>query len=518
MDNLEVRSFIVRSVDTENRTIEGIAAPYDELFEAGDFNERFDQGVFSDFGSDANVRLYSEHDHLDKRAPIGMVTEGRNTGDGFQIRAHISETPKGNEVYQLLKDGVLRNFSVGFTPVESEYDEGTNTVTHKRAELKEVSVVAFPAYQSAQVLAVRDDSSMNKNEKGVSNETTMTENIEFASVADLDEVRNAVNEIDRKMAVAGEKKEDASSQFRSAGAFVKAHAEGNEAAVAEYRAYTGATTAKSHQSNGWLDSTLQIVNRGRPVVNLFTSGTLPASGQVVTYPYVSAITGAVASQVAEGDDLTQLDITVSTATAAVKTFGVKSDLSLQVIERSDVAYLDAVLAQQAASYAKITNDYTRTVMVAATPQTGSSFTLSSATAADFLKATAKGADLIDQNGLGLQADFVLVSSDVWLQAVGTASTGFAFDMNGDGGRTLGNADVPHFAGTLAGFPVVVDSGLAAKSMYVASKGAVTTWENAGAPIRLDALNPTNLSHIYSIYGFFAAGVVNANGLVKATVA
>lgn len=520
---MEIRSFEIRSVDTEKRTIEGIAAPFNETFDAGDFKENFAPGVFGDIDHDSDIRLYSEHDHLDKRAPIGMVTKGENTDDGYVIKARISSTAKGNEVYELVKDGVLRNFSVGFKPVESTYDADTNTVTHTKGELGEVSVVAFPAYKSAGITAVRnqslavrsnEDSSEINNEKGVSNEPTMNDEINYASAADLEEFRS---EVDRRLAVVAEQKPEVGTLYRSAGEFVKAHAAGDTQAIELYRSYTGATTAKSH-GNGWLDVPLKTIDRGRKVVNAFARGTLPASGNTVTYPYVASVSGAVASQVAEGDDLTQLDLTVSTRSVDIRTFGVKSDLSLQVIQRSDVGYLDEVLRKQAASYAKVTNDYVRTVLAGASAQSGTSFTRDSADAADWLEAVIDGVSKIDANSDGLAAEFVLMSSDMWGHAVSTASTGFAFDVNGSTGLTVGNANVPAISGSIAGLPVIVDGGLSAKTMFVASSDALTTWENAGAPIRLDAENPVNLTHVYSIYGFIAAGVTDANGLVKPTVA
>lgn len=524
MNELEVRSFEVRSVDADTRTIEGIAAPYGEVFEAGDFNERFEPGVFGDFNSDANVRLYSEHDHLEKRSPIGVVTEGKNTKDGFQIRAKISATAKGDEVYQLLKDGVLRNFSVGFLPVDSNYDDKTNTVIHTKADLKEVSVVAFPAYTQATVLAVRSDSAKDGitdavtsiNERG-HNEKTMTE-INYASAADLAEVRDAINALDRKVSSDNKEVKTATPQFRTAGEFIKALADGDDSAKMDIRAYTGAVLADSHTSNDWKANLLTIVNKNRPVLNLFSTGPLGDHGNTVEYPKVSGTTGDVSKQAAEGDDLAYLEVAIGTGTAAVETFGGYSELSRQTIERSDVSYLDAVLQFQAASYAKVTNAKVRSTMVAATPQTGTSFTLTSATAADFLGAVVDGVSKIDANGLGAAADFILVSTDVYAKMASVASTGFAFDANNSAGQTIGSMDVRGISGSLAGVPIVVDAGLAAKSFYVASRTAVTTWENSGAPVSLQDENIINLTKQFSLYGYLAVGVTNANGLVKATVA
>lgn len=522
---MEIRSFQIRSVDTETGTIEGVAAPFDEVFDAGDFKERFAPGVFDDFESDSSIPLYAEHDHLVRGLPIGTIFEGSNTDAGFVIKANFNSTTKAADVRSLVNDGSLKSFSVGFNPVEGDYDDDTNTITHTRAELMEVSVVAFPAYKTAGItavrseLAVRNDSDNTNERSHIDN--TMTDNIEYATAADIAEVRDAVDALNRGLADIKFGNDDNSADaplFRSAGAFVKAHANGDDKAVALYRAYTGATSDDAHKGIGWLDSTLKVIDKGRPVVNLFTRAALPAGGLTVTYPYTSGITGDVASQANEGDNLATLAVTVDTRNAPVKTYGVHSELSRQAIERVDVSYLDAVLRAQAASYAKVTNAKVRSTLAGASAQAGTSFTLSSATAGDFLGAVIDGVAKIDANGEGAQAEFIVVSSDVWAKAVGTSSTGFAFDLRGDAGRTIGSANVPAIAGSLVGLPVVVDGGLAAKSFYVASSEAITVWENAGAPIRLDDENVVNLTKVYSIYGYMADAVTNANALVKATIA
>lgn len=512
---LETREFRVRSVNTEERTIEGIAAPYNQTIDVSGYKERFEPGAF---GEVTDVKLSFNHNNENI---IGKVVRGEDTEDGFVIEARISDTPKGNEIYTLLKDGVLDRFSVGFIPVEDTMDE--DVIVRTKVDLKEVSVVPFPAYSAAQILAVREDSANDSHESKNTNgrshiEENMTD-INYATVADLENVRDAVEEMNRRVAIMGDA--DATSnapQFRNAGEFIKALAAGNDAAKQELRAYTGATTADSHVGNDWKASLLTIVDRGRPVLNLFNRGPLGPSGNTIEYPYVATLTGDVASQAAEGDDLAYLEVEIDTATTPVLTFGGYSELSRQAIERSDVSYLDSVLRYQAASYAKVTNAYVRTKMVAATPQTGTSFTLSSATAADFLGAVVDGVAKIDANGQGAQADFILVSTDVYAKMASVASTGFAFDANNSAGATIGNVNVRGMAGSLAGVPIVVDAGLAAKSLYVASANAVTSWENAGAPVRLEDENIINLTKQFSLYGYLAAAVTNANGLVKATVA
>lgn len=506
--DLEIRTVEFRAVDLETRTIAGLAVPYGQTVDVGDYKESFVRGVFD--GS-TDVKLFNEHKEI-----IGLVTKGEDTEAGYAIEARISKTSAGNDTYELLKDGAVNKFSVGFVPVEQRDDNGV--VVRTKATLKEVSVVAFPAYNGASISEVRAEEKTNNKE-----DITMSEeNKEVLSrVANLEA---ANEELERRFAVAGEVEvKDEAVKFRTAADFVKGLAEGTadareEANKIETRAYTGAVLADSHTKQDWKYNLLHIVNQNRNVINLFNKDALPTQGMTVDAVQVSAVTGDVASQVAEGDNLTQIKVAITPVSFPVRTYGAYSELSRQVIERSDVPFLNLTLTAQTQSYAKITNARARAVLVAATPVTGTSLTLTTAKGKDWLNAVLDGVDKIDVNGVGAQADFVLVSRDVYLQVATLADTTDRplFDVNGDGANTFGN--VRGFVGKLGSLPLVVDPGLAAKSMYIASSDALTTWETPGVPFRLDTENPLNLTHVYSVYGYLAVGVTNALAIVKPAIA
>lgn len=514
MTELLIREFQVREVNEELRQVSGLAVPYDTPTPVGDYNEQIARGAF---GALDSTPLFYGHNHRQGGMPIGKVTAFRDTDEGLEIDAVISDkTVQANEVYGLLKDGILDRFSIGFEPVEQKVDG--DTVVRTKATLREVSIVPMPAYAAAKVSNVRsDEGSKTENTKEVTNVTTN----EVTSEA-VAEIREAVTDLERKMAGFSVSEPANAVKFRSAGELVKALAAGDEAAKLEVRSYigTGSGLGDSVSNNDWKQSLLRIVNRGRPVVNLFSKETLGNEGNYVEYPKISGTTGDVASQVHEADNLTEIKVEFTTETAAVRTFGAYSELSRQVIERSSIPYLQKVLETQAASYAKITNNYVRAAMVSASAQSGAGFTLSSATGADFLKAIADGVQKIYNNGEGANAEFVVVSDDVWLKMASLVDSGGRplFAGNGDGVNTLGSINVPTFRTSIQGMPVVSDSGLAAKSMYVASSEAVTSWENPGAPLRLDDENVINLTQVFSLYGYLAAGVTNDNGLVKPAIA
>src|SRR5512139_721585 len=172
MSNIETRDFR-GVVDTDQRTITGIAVPYgQEIAIANNTYERFAAGAITTV---EDVKLFWNHDE-----PIGKVIEGRETEAGFEITAYISETPRGEEVLTLLRDGVLNKFSVGFIPVENEHDG--NTVVRTLVDLKEVSVVPFAAYSGANISEVREEAEISDtpDEPQIEQESeTMSENIEL---------------------------------------------------------------------------------------------------------------------------------------------------------------------------------------------------------------------------------------------------------------------------------------------------------------------------------------------------
>ena len=188
MTEIETRTFEVR-LDDEKREVTGIAVPYGQTADIGGRYE--EQFVPSAIRSVEDVKLFWQHSE-----PIGKILEGRDTEDGFEIVAKISDTPRGQEAYTLLRDGVINKFSVGFVPLE-QTREG-NLVTRTLVDLKEVSLVSFPAFAGASVAEVREEIPVtNPVADSTPNvkEPSMSENIEL----DVRAVQDEVAEIRREL-------------------------------------------------------------------------------------------------------------------------------------------------------------------------------------------------------------------------------------------------------------------------------------------------------------------------------
>lgn len=89
-----------------------------------------------------NPIILAYHDHS---SPIGRMTSHKVDEKGLWIKARISNAAKQ---YQLIKDGVLSAFSIGFRVLDAEYNSAAEVFLIKDLELVEISVVSVPANQN----------------------------------------------------------------------------------------------------------------------------------------------------------------------------------------------------------------------------------------------------------------------------------------------------------------------------------------------------------------------------------
>jgi HK97 family phage prohead protease len=131
--------------ETEDGTIKiaGLASTTD-IDRVGDviLSSAWDNGGIENFKKNPII-LYN-HNHS---KPIGRATSLSVSEKGLALEAKISSADK--EIQQLIKDGVLSTFSVGFRIKDADYIEETDGLKIKDVELYEVSVVSIPCNQNA---------------------------------------------------------------------------------------------------------------------------------------------------------------------------------------------------------------------------------------------------------------------------------------------------------------------------------------------------------------------------------
>lgn len=87
------------------------------------------------------ILAYHKHDE-----PIGRMVEHRIDEKGLWIKARVSAAAE--DVFNLVKDGVLTAFSIGFRIVDAEYNSAAEVFMVKELELHEISIVSVPANQN----------------------------------------------------------------------------------------------------------------------------------------------------------------------------------------------------------------------------------------------------------------------------------------------------------------------------------------------------------------------------------
>jgi HK97 family phage prohead protease len=101
----------------------------------------------------SRIKILYQHDETQ---PIGKPLELREDSHGLFLRAELSTTARGQEVAQLLREGIITELSIGFDPIEFHLDrsgpEPVRRIT--KVVLFEISPVTFAANRDAKITQV----------------------------------------------------------------------------------------------------------------------------------------------------------------------------------------------------------------------------------------------------------------------------------------------------------------------------------------------------------------------------
>lgn len=199
--------FTLKSVDTEKETliIEGYANTTDKD-RMGDviIQEAWNKGGLENYKS--NPIVLGNHDYSN---PIGKTVEMNVTERGLFIVAEISKSV--GVMYDLIKEGILKTFSVGFSVKDADYSPDTDIFVIKDLELYEISVVAVPANQNS-IFSVRksltEDEFNNfkdafNKEVIASKEEANKEDKEEINMDKLKELEDQIKSLTEKLAAGG---------------------------------------------------------------------------------------------------------------------------------------------------------------------------------------------------------------------------------------------------------------------------------------------------------------------------
>lgn len=160
------------------RELTGRAVPYGVWTNRGLFMERVERGAFDKSIAEAAAGLPLLLFHNDEALPIGVATDWDSQPDGLHGVWRLDSSPTAQEAGRLAREGMLRYFSIGHTPIRSAWEmvdpgswdpdkgpEHMDRVTRLEGRLLETSLVTTPAFATAQVKLVRSAEAFRQRQR-----------------------------------------------------------------------------------------------------------------------------------------------------------------------------------------------------------------------------------------------------------------------------------------------------------------------------------------------------------------
>lgn len=135
--------------------LEGLCVPYGvETRKVGPRPERFAPHAFAGITvAAAKIRLVDENHARLGRRPVGVARALKDEESGLVGRFRFYDTPEGRSAYENVLAGTYGGLSIGFIATREHFVSGVREIT--AAKLHHVSLVDEPAYDDAQIIAVR---------------------------------------------------------------------------------------------------------------------------------------------------------------------------------------------------------------------------------------------------------------------------------------------------------------------------------------------------------------------------
>ncbi|MGM7677578.1 HK97 family phage prohead protease [Microbacterium sp. A94] len=523
MTDLLTRAFDIRATDDETRTVEGVAVPWGVTIAVGGIRERFEHGAV-EVPADGRVLLYDRH-----AEPIGRLTAHEDTEAGWSIRAEFSDTARGRDAWTLAKDGVMSQMSIGFIAREDDED-ADGTIVRRRVEVREVSLVPFGAYgNDAPVTNVRHDSAADNNAaQSAERSRQMTDPV---TAAEATELRGAIDDLARTVEALNSHEDDSIAvDTRTAGEALKAIAAGDDTSIRGYedtlvRAYTGGTTADTVAQAGWVGDLTRIFDASSgALADVFSTGTLPATGTSIEYAELKSNTVSVDEQLAEGDNITFGKVATEIKSAPVKTYAGGTELSRQQIERASVNVVQTSLEALGTAAAARKKAVLRAAFIAAVTAREAiavnggvvvlGAVLASSTALQWTNSVVDAAIKLDAENLAIDA--LIVSPSVFKHLNALETEGHRVFRVADDARTVGTLNLPGLEGNLAGIRVVADVGQTGDKAAFVNGRAIRQYDSPLVSLQDD--NLVTLSKSFAVYRYGAIAAEIPAGIVPVKLA
>lgn len=463
--------------ESDGRTLDIRLVPWDHVAQTEQGRECFTRGAFTE----CDPELVTIESQRHGGELVGRGTEIEERDDAAYLSARVSDTPGGNALLTLVRDRVLTRASIAFAEIGGGTRRRADGVIERtRVDLRRVAVLERGAYPGAQVLAIRREPDMPDAELI----TTPPE-----PVVDLSPVLDRLERMESQIGTL---------------------ATVGTAPRIEYRASTLGTLLTS----AWADPELRtalavgliaeralvdqittdnpglvppatirqaalIVNRGRPTIDAVGTGPLPGSGMSVNWPTLTTpLTGLIAKQATEKAPIVSAKVSFGSANAAIQTFAGGSDISYQLIRRSDPPYLEQYARVMLAAWAGVTDQQFIADLTAGA--TGGTVVISDTSDAAAIVGALVDASLKVQTETGEPASVVSVASDLFA-IIAKVWAPTSVNPQATGGTAMAST----LSVNVSGLAITHDPYLAAGTGIVTNRTAAAWLEDGPNQITVD---------------------------------
>lgn len=487
----------VRS-EGDGRTLDLRLLPWDQVTETADGREMFRRGAFA--GTDPAGIVIEAMRHDGELVGRGLELEERD--DAAYLTARISETRAGDDLLTLVRDGVLRRVSVAFEqPRGGASRRGDGVTERRRVELRRVAVLERGAYPTAGVLAIREESKVTDAIEPVA---------EAPAPPDLSPILDRLGELDARIGALSTIPTIAPLQYRArtlGELLTTAYDDRAEGKGLLKRVLSDQLTGDNPGlvPPGVSRQAALIVSAGRPAIDAVGTDPLPSSGMTTQWPILTTpLTGLIAIQAAEKTAVISAKVSFDAGTAPIRTFAGGSDISYQLIRRSDPPYLEQYARVMLAAYAMTTDKQFTLDMLSLA---AGSVVLTPAMDAAAIVAALVQASIDVQTATGSPASAVVVAADLFA-AIAKAYAPTSVNPMATGGTALAST----LEVSVSGLRITYDPNLAAGTGFV-TNGVAAAWQEDG-PFQITVDDAEKLGQNTAYWGLGATAVYAPAGVIE----